>query len=170
MASSAELRPSEPDRDGGGLRGDRPLSAVSARGGDAPRAGRGRVAEVEVSGRVASVGGHLSVAREAVWNASEPARGQMVRARHADHHTASLVFTRDDREGHGGLFSGDQPQNWWAHDLRKWMSWGQIGEYLNARPEVFVVEVLVRPGRSITHRGCELDGACDKGELEHGWL
>lgn len=160
MASAAQLWPPVAGERGGDVRRDDRLPVLSEIGD------RSRTTETDrrypapaVSVREAPVeSGDLSVAEDVLWMAMEPGRGEMIRARYADHHTASLVFTRDDREGHFEL--GREPQTWWSHDMGKWMSWKEIGQYLGRREETFIVERLVRPGRSLNHQGCEPDGSC----------
>lgn len=93
-----------------------------------------------------------------------------MRARVAGHHTSALVFTRDDREGHPARFGDEGPQTWWSHDMRKWMSWQQVGEYLGGHRDNFVVEVLIRRFRTGKHAFCEPDGACQREELgDEAW-
>lgn len=168
MASTAELRPSEPGEHGGDLLRS---SAVPGVPEGVHGAAGGRPVAPEGLRSHEALGGHLSVAHEALWKAAEPARGQMVRARYRGHHTAGLVFTRDDREGHPAGFSYEADQNWWSHEQSKWMSWQAVGAYLSERKEAFVVEVLVRPSRGIAHRLCEPDGACEVEEQDSvQWL
>lgn len=157
MASTAKLWPSEPGQFRSDLRGSVALSLVS---GEVVDPVGGQAVGSAGSGGDEALGGHLSVAHEALWMAAEPARGEMVRARHANHHTSSLVFTRDDREGHPPRFGDEQARTWWSHDMQKWMSWQQIGGYLSEHRDNFVVEVLIRRFRTGEHAFCEPDGAC----------
>lgn len=167
MASQVELRPSEPDQRGECVRGDGAVRSVPDEGDGPSGADRGYAAAPARERREKALGGGLSVAHHALWNASEPERGQMVRARHAGHHTASLVFTRDDAEGHPPVFGDEQPRNWWSHDFQDWMSWQQVGELLSRKDEHFIVEMLIRPSYSALHRMCQPDGVCELEELGH---
>ena len=167
MASAAELRPSEPGRHSGYLRGYGALRAVPEDGDVEAGAGRGQAAAPAGARGDAALGGHLPVADRVLWKRMEPARGKVVRARYADHHTAGLIWTRDDREGHPPSSVDDEARNWWSHDKGEWMSWQEVGTYLDNRPETFVVEVLVCRGAvKYTHRGCPPDGACTQEALD----
>lgn len=152
MACAAELRSPEPGDGSGDLRRDDRLPILRTVGDLRP---------AEQADRRASAPAlRLVEDEEVLWMAAQPGRGQMIRARHSDHHTSSLVFTRDDSEGHSAGVSEDDDRTWWSHDMKVWMSWRAIGQYLSSRPETFIVEILVRPGRGITHRTCAPDGPC----------
>lgn len=77
----------------------------------------------------------------------------MVLGRHADHHTAGYVFTRDDREGHGD--PEDAPEHWWCHDTKEWVSWPTVLQM--ARQLGLILSPLFKePGLP----GCSPDGHC----------
>lgn len=85
----------------------------------------------------------------------EPNSGLTIRARYAAHHTAGVLWTRDDREGHGDPVQA--PRHWWSHDMGKWMSWPEIHEFLAEQDEDMVLEPMYSPP---SLPGCEPDGQC----------
>src|SRR3954463_13939592 len=113
MASAAELWPSGSDQYRWVVRGQRLLSAVP----EEPDVAADRAADrCPRHGRTQAVVGDVPVALDAVWRSSQPGRGAVVRARYKGHHTAGLIFSRDDREGHPGAEPGGEPQTWWSHE------------------------------------------------------
>ncbi len=62
-----------------------------------------------------------------------------VRARYADHHTAAMVFHRDDAEGH------DDGRWWWSHDRKLWLSWSDIVALAEQEIPAMVLEPLFPP-------------------------
>lgn len=81
---------------------------------------------------------------------TEPPSGFTIRARYAAHHTAGVLWTRDDREG-------SDDRHWWSHDLSKWMSWSQIHEFIEEQGEDMVLEPMFHPPLM---PGCAQDGVC----------
>ncbi len=137
MASADELRPSEPGERGGDVRGDRDLSGVPEAESGAESGGAAEI-EVELSG---SPLGYVLT--------KEPPSGFYIRVRYADHHTAAIVFHRDDAEGH------DDGRWWWSHSAKQWVRWSDIELLAQAREEPMVLEPLFAPPGL---PGCAPDG------------
>lgn len=149
MASTPQLRASAPSQPSSDCRRGSVVSGLptTAMADPARRADP----DTSVERRIETVGSVLS---------AEPPSGFTIRARQADHHTASVIFTRDDREGHGD--PRDAPQHWWCHDLRRWMSWSQVLAYAARPRQRRVLEPLYA---SPPQPGCASDGAHRPGEL-----
>lgn len=128
MASADELRPPELGDSGGDVRRDRVVQGVSEEQGSAQSGG---AAEIEVGDGSTALGYVLT---------KEPPSGMYVRGRFANHHTAAVVWHRDDAEGH------DDGRWWWFHEGRKWVSWKDIVWFAGDHPAgEMVLEPLFSP-------------------------